>query len=253
MTTRSRVCFSSLMFAALLALAPPAAQADAGSRHHARAWREAPQASLQAQAVAEVAHDTVRITLAAELADASRQVVSDRLAGALAHALEATRDQQLVKVTSGQYRVWPMNDREGQVSNWRGLGELHLESGDFDAASRLAATLGSDMAITSVVFFVSDRERAAQEAALLEQAARAFQDRARALARAMGYEGYRLRSVDLGGSGARFNANMRSMQPQMALMAAADSVPLEGGTETITVSVQGSVWLVRDASARSRQ
>ncbi len=241
----SRFLSSLLLCAGILALVP--AQA-----HGPRASETSPRASLQAQAVAEVAQDTVRITLAAELADASRDTVSETLAATLQRAMARAKAQTTVKVTSGNTRIWPMNDREGRVSDWRGLGEIHLESTDFDAASRLAASLGDGMAITSVSFFVSARQRALEEQALLTQAAEAFQARAQALALALGYDGYRLRSVELGGSGAQFEMAPRAMQAQAIQFKAADSVPLEGGTEMVTVSVQGSVWLLRDDKATPR-
>ena len=43
-----------------------------------------------------------------------------------------------VKASSGNYRVWPSNDKNGKISNWHGRGEIFLESTDFAAASDLA-------------------------------------------------------------------------------------------------------------------
>lgn len=208
-----------------------------GGSHHAK-W---PQATLQAQAQAEVPQDMVRIVLATQLSDSSQQAVAKALTAAINTAMERARGQSDgVTVSSGNFRVWPMNDKDGNISNWRGSGEIVLESDDFDAASGLASQLSDVMAIASVGFFVSPQTRAREEEQLLAQAAAAFRDRAQALAEAMGYSGYSLRSVDLGGSGMRFEAARMMAQPAMM---AADSVALEGGTEVISVSVSGSVFL----------
>lgn len=225
----------------VLASAADAASPVSESREHRNRW---PQASLQAQAQTEVAQDTVRIVLAAEISDTSQQAVAKALTDTVNAAMEkAKADAQGIKVTTGNYRVWPMNDKDGNISNWRGVSQIVLESQDFEATSSLAASLSDLMAISSVNFFVSPRTRALEEQKLLERAARAFRDRALALAQALGYERYALRNIELGGAGVQYEMMARATaQPMM--YAAADSVALEGGTETISVSIHGSVFLL---------
>lgn len=218
--------------------------ADSPSRCHHHRHPSYPQASLQAQAVTEVAHDTVRITLATEISETSQDAVSRALSETLARAMaKAKENAGDVKVSTGNYRIWPMNDKQGQISNWRGRGEIYLESKDFDAASSLAASLEGDMAVAALSFFVSPQRRAAQEESLLVDAAGAFRQRAQALAQAMGYADYRIRSIDLGGTGAVYEA-MPRMAQAAAFKAADAAVPLEPGTESISVTVQGSVFLL---------
>jgi predicted secreted protein len=99
------------------------------------------------------------------------------------------------------------------------------------------------MPIANLAFFVSPKARAAKEAALLEQAAQAFRDRAQALTTAFGYTAYDIKEINLGGSGAQYEAAPRVM----AMAAGAQSkVPLEAGTEMVSVSVQGSIFLRSD-------
>ena len=209
---------------------------------HKNRW---PQATLQAQARAEVDHDTVQILLAAEISDTSQ----DAVAQALTSTVKAAMDRALenagdVKVSSGNYRVWPMNDNDGNISNWRGRSEISLEATDFAAASKLAASLSDLMAVSSVNFSVSPQLQAAEEEKLLTLAAQSFQERAQTLAKALGYADYSLRSVDLGGSGAQYEVASRGMMAQAAMFKASDSVPLEGGTETVSVAIHGSVFLL---------
>lgn len=223
--------------------------ADASSRKDR--W---PQATLQAQARAEVPHDTVHIVLATEVSETSQQIVVQSLNrmtnSAMERALDLAGDQ--VKVRSGNYRVWPMNDKDGTISNWRGRSEITLESSDFSAASDLAAALSDLMAVASIQFSVSPQVRAAKEEDLLAQAADAFRARAQVLAEALGYSGYTLRTVELGGAGVRYEMAQRGAASVPMFGAAADSIALEGGTETISVSVHGSVFLRDEKAERDR-
>ncbi|MFT0850121.1 SIMPL domain-containing protein [Achromobacter sp. F4_2707] len=201
-----------------------------------------PYASLRAEAVREVPRDTVRITLAADIRDSEQAEVATSLSRSADSVMKEVKGKEGIKVYSGNFQVWPMNDKDGRISEWRGRTEIILESTDFEAASKLAAQVSDRMPIVNLDFFVAPQERAKHEAELLQEAATAFRYRAADLAKAFGYESYSIREIQLGGAGA-------SYQPEghrMMAMAAADavaSVPLEGGTENISLSVQGTIFL----------
>ncbi|MDS1142609.1 SIMPL domain-containing protein [Pusillimonas sp. SM2304] len=219
---------------------PAAAQKHGDGPHVKQKW---PQATLQAEANAEIAQDTVKITLAAELTEASQTAVADALTKVLQDTMKQAKDgakgNAAIKVTSGNYRIWPMNDKDGKITNWRGRAEIFLESSDFAAASELAASVSDRMPVANLGFSVSPQARAKQEEALLAKAAQAFRDRAQALTDAFGFAGYSIKEINLGGSGARYEAAPR----MMAMAADKASVPLEGGTEMVSVSVNGSIFL----------
>lgn len=240
---RKRLLAAIMGAAALAASYSAAAQVPPGTDSHKRfAHHEIwPQASLQAEAAAELAHDTVRITLASEVSESSQAAVAAALAKVMDKVMAQAKGHQGIKVSTGNYNIWPMNDKDGQISNWRGRGEILLQSDDFTAASELAAKFADQMPIANLSFSVSPEARAKQEEALLESAAQAFRDRAQALASAFGYTGYEIKEINLGGAGTRFEAAPRAMM--MAKAADASAVPLEGGTERITVTVRGSIFL----------
>lgn len=258
-TENKKFSGSIVLFAAALMAAPLAAETvphgtASGAAHASFKYKSKwPQATLQAQAQTEVAQDTVHIVLATEIEHASQQDVAQ----ALTRAVKAAMDRALenaddtIKVTSGNYRVRPVNDKDGKISNWRGRGEIALESTDFAAASELAASLSDLMAVASIRFSVSPRMRAAEEQKLLDQAAKAFGSRAQTLAEALGYAGYSLRSIELGGAGVHYEMAARGAAPA-AMYAMADSIPLEGGTETVSVSVHGSVFLLDEKAVQAR-
>lgn len=215
------------------------AQPQPSGEYHGQRSK-APQAKLQAQASIEVPQDTVRIVLAAEVAGKTQTDVSQRLNSVVNDTLAQAKSETRVTARSGAYRVWPMNDQQGRISNWRGRAEIVIESTDFSVASGLAGALSDRMPVSGLNFYLSDKERAKHEAQLLEQAADAFSQRALAVARSFGFEAYDIREVSVGGSGARFES-----APRMMSMAADKSapVPIEAGTEQVTVSVSGSVFL----------
>jgi predicted secreted protein len=225
------------MLASSLSLAAQGgAPQDADHKHRQEKW---PQATLRAEASEEVARDTVKITLAAEISDATQVAVAKALTAALDSVMKQAKGTPNVKATTGNYHVWPMNDQNGKISNWRGRGEILLESRDFGAASELAAALSDRMPIAGIFFSVSPEVRAEKEAALLTRAAKAFQTRAQEVATAFGFAGYSIRTVDLSGAGAEYQP-----APRMMSMAADKAgVPLEGGTERVTVSMRGSIFL----------
>lgn len=257
--TKHKIFSGAVVLAATGMLAAPVWAHPPGTHHHhsgaydhSSRHSKWPQATLQAQARTEVAHDTVHIALATEIADQTQEAVARKLSAAVKAATErALKDAgDNIKVRSGDFRVWPMNDKDGNISNWRGRGEIRLESTEFGAASELAALLADLMVVSSIHFSVSPQARALEEQKLLEQAAQAFRERAQALAEALGYTGYALRSVDLGGAGVQYETAARGFAAPAMLKA--DSIPLEGGTETVSVSINGSVFL-RDEKAETGQ
>lgn len=230
----SRAVVGATMVAALLM---GAAQAETGPTTNTKF----PYASLRAEAVTEVARDTVRITLAAEVRDSEQAEVAASLSRTVDSVMQQLKGQDGVKIYSGNFQVWPMNDRDGRISDWRGRAEIVLESMDFELASKLAAEVADRMPIANLDFSVAPKERARYEAELLEEAAAAFQERAAAMAKAFGFDSYTIREVRLGGAGASYQPEARRM---MAMAAdASGGIALEGGTERISLAVEGTIFL----------
>jgi len=233
--------------AALLALAPQFAYAegvDAASEPR-KAKPGLPLASLNAQVFETVAQDTVTIVLATQVSEAQQEAATRKLTETLDSVMKDAKAQQKVQARSGDYRVWPHTDKNGAITNWRGTAEVVLESSDFTAASKLAAQLSNRMPIAGMNFSVSKALRAEREQALLADAAKAFQARAQAVAESFGFASYRIKNVEVGGSG-----YAPQPMPRMAMASSSYSaksaadVPVEPGTETISLSMQGSVFLL---------
>ncbi|MGB3276478.1 MAG: SIMPL domain-containing protein [Castellaniella sp.] len=228
-----------LLVGSLLALSVLALPALAHEAHEPAE----PRASLSAEASSEVGQDTVEITLAAELSGKSQTQVAETLNQRLDSVMKQAKGHEGIEARSGSYRIWPTTDRDGKIAEWRGQAEILLESRDFPAVSKLAASLGDRMPIAGLAFSVSRERRAAEEQKLLGQAVEAFKARAQALTQALGFADYRFRTVDLGGQGAMPYAPAPRMM-MSAMAAEKTAAPVEGGRERISVSVQGTIVLL---------
>lgn len=229
----SRLAGGALTLAMIVALPAQA---------HDQPKPRAPQATLNAQASVVVPQDTVRVSLVTELSADSQTDVAQALNKVLDSVMKDAKAQSVVQVRSGAYRIWPITDRETKVTQWWGHGEIILTSTDVAAAAELAGKLDDRMPIGGMTFSVSPERRAEAEQNLLDQAVDAFKARAQALTQALGFDSFAYRTIELGGDGGQVSPMPRMMMSAMA----ADKVaaPMEVGTETITVSVHGTILLL---------
>ncbi|SOZ13992.1 conserved hypothetical protein, DUF541; putative exported protein [Cupriavidus taiwanensis] len=201
--------------------------------------------SLTAQAVTEVPTDIVHLTLAAEQEGAEPAAISSGLSSRTQAVITQARRVQGVTAESGGFTIHPSTDRNGRISTWRGRSEVILKSRDFAAVSRLAGELASQMQVQNIAFSLSREAREAAEAKLAEQAIASFRSKAQATTRLFGYGSYTIREVSVNETG------MVPPVPRMygaakAMMAdAAVPVPVEGGKTQVTVSVNGSVQMLK--------
>jgi len=200
--------------------------------------------SLDAQASAEIPQDVIHITLFFEQQAGDAAQLSDLLNQRTAQTLRDANasEHASVNLHTGQLSVSPSTDRDGKISAWRGRSELVLESHDFAAAAKLAGRLNNDMQVSNVNFSLSPEAQRAEQAKLSGEAIASFRQQAQAAAQAFGYSSYVVREVNL----ARNNNNMpRPMMMMSARMAPgsapAESIPVEAGNETVTVTVSGSI------------
>lgn len=206
---------------------------------------KSPVLHLEAQAYTEIDQDTVIITLQATHQSSEQSVVTQALAQTVAAVLDEVKTQDVVKVSSGHYSVRPQHDKEGRITAWIGQSQLLFESTDMKAASELAAKYQEKMPVSNVAFTVSKAARNQAEKALMSEAAQAFQERAQEMALALGYEHFAIKELHLGGSGAVYRAP-KSYRTEMMMAAApaADSLPIHQGTEEVSLSLNGSIYLL---------
>jgi predicted secreted protein len=231
-----------LLAATLLGTSALAASAQGMSGH---AEVPAGVLSLSAQAVTEVPTDVVHLTLAAEQEGAEPGTISSALSTRTQAVINQAKRTPGVQAESGGFTIRPSTDRNGRISTWRGRSEVILQSRDFAAASKLAGDLANQMQVQGIAFSLSREARQAAEGKLTEQAVSAFRDKAQATSMLFGYSSYTIREVNVNESGV-VPPMPRMYGAAKAMMAdAAAPVPVEGGKTQVTVSVNGSVQMLK--------
>jgi predicted secreted protein len=202
--------------------------------------------SLSAQASADVPQDVVEITLFYEQQAQDAASLTDALNKRADAVLRQAKGAAGVTARTGSFSIYPTTDRDGRISAWRGRTEVVLKSHDFAAASRLAGELNSTMQVGNVTFSLSPEAQRKAAEKLTSDAIASFREQAESSAHAFGYNGFTIREVKVGHGGVIPPHPMFAMRA-MAGQApqAAEPLPLEGGTSTVTIDVSGTVQMTR--------
>jgi predicted secreted protein len=200
--------------------------------------------TLEASATADVPTDTLTVTLFTEEQGPDPGALATRVNARLEEALARAKKEPKIEAHSGSYQTTPVYDRANQITGWRTRAEIVLESRDFKAVSSLAGALQPALKLASMQFSLSRQAREAADASLLKDALAKFQERAGAIAKGLGFPGYQLGQINVRNEGPnRPQPVMYRMQAASAEGAGAPPVPAEGGKNSVTVFVSGSVVL----------
>jgi predicted secreted protein len=199
------------------------------------------QVDLQVDVSREVQNDLMTATLVAEANDPSAAQVASQLNKLTADALKTAAEFKTIKTRSGFTNTFPVYDRNGKLTGWRGRSEVRLESKDVTAMSTLIGRLQSTMQLGGVQFTVSPEVRRQVQNELLTEAVAAFRDRADIATKALGGRSYKIRRVSLNTGG--FVPGPRPMMAERAVGASATVPPpsFEGGTSMVQVNANGTV------------
>jgi predicted secreted protein len=199
---------------------------------------------LQTSGSVEVQQDLLQMRLTTAKDGTDPAAVQSQLTTALDAALaEARKGAQPEKmdVHTGNFAIFPRNNRDGRITGWTGTAELVLEGRDFARITQTASHIQT-MTLGGVSFGLSREQRARVEGEAQAKAIESFKSRATDLAKAFGFSGYTLREVAVNTSDPGFMPRMRMMASESSVPAAAP-VPVEPGRSTVTVTVSGSVQL----------
>jgi len=199
---------------------------------------------LQTSGTVEVQQDLLQMTLSTSRDGADPAAVQAQLRStleaALAEAKKAAQPQQL-DVRTGNFSIYPRNNRDGRISGWMGTAELILEGRDFSRISQAAGRI-QGMTLAGVSFGLSREQRTRVEGEAQAQAIDRFKAKAAELAKSFGFGGYTLREVAVNTNEPGFSPRMRMMAAD-AKVSSSEAVPVEPGKAAVTVTVSGSVQL----------
>ena len=200
--------------------------------------------SFRVEAGREVQNDRVSALLQAHAEGRDTAKLADEINDAMRWALQQVKGEKDVTSQSGNYRTYPVYD-DRKIAGWRAAQELHLESHDVPALTRLLGTLQARLQMQSMQFSVSPVTRDAVEDELIAEALAAFGKRASLIAESLKAGGYELLDVSINSVGQPPVMPMR-MQAAGRVSAASVAPPaVEQGSSRISVQVNGSIRLLR--------
>jgi predicted secreted protein len=203
------------------------------------------RASFSVTATAEVENDTLVAVLAVQRDGSSTRRLSAEVNQAMTWALGKAREVAAVKAQTLDYQTSPLYQK-GTITGWRVSQSLRLESRDAAALSELIGALQEQLTLQSVGYEVSRERRRQIEEKLVTEGIAGFQARARLVADGMKRQGYRLVQMDVGTNDQPVPIVPRAMRMAAAEMQAAPPPAFEAGTQTLSVTVSGTVELTPD-------
>jgi len=223
----------------VLALATPLVHADPPV--------VANQLSLSAAATAEVTNDVLVITFSTQREGADPAALQAHLThalnAALAEARKAARPGQ-VDISTGNFSVQPRYTGKDEPMKWQGVVELRAEGRDFEALAQLVGRIRT-LSVAQVGYRLSREAREKVESEVSTQAIARFRSQAEAHAKAFGFTGVTLRAVEVNTSASSGPPMPRFRAASAEMAMAAAPLPVQAGTSEVSVTVSGSVQMLK--------
>ena len=201
--------------------------------------------ALSSSASAEVAKDTMSVTLSTTRegpdANAVQTGLKQALDAALVEAKRVAKPGQ-VDVQTGNFSLYPRYSNKGVLSGWQGTAELIVEGRDMPAIGQLVGKI-STLTIARVAYNLSREVREKSEGEVAAQAIARYRAKAAEYAKQFGYAGYTIREVNVNANEAPPGGPIPMMRARAMSAQADEPLPVEAGKATVAVTVNGTVQL----------
>jgi len=201
-----------------------------------------PRVQFDASASQLAENDSMRATLFVEVQNSTPNGASAQVTQAANEALKVLQQDANLRVRTGAYRTYPVSEK-GSIKAWRARSELIIESDKIDRVSAAIEAVSGSMQLASVEFFPSDSTRKQVEDALIDQAIRAFLDKARRIAKSFGAERFELCEASV--TNLADGPPPRPMMRAMAADPVAAAPEFGSGTTRLSVTVTGTILIRR--------
>ncbi len=199
---------------------------------------------LNASASTEVTKDllTVAFSVTREGQDAAavQSQLKQALDAALAEAKKAARPGQL-EVQTGNFSLYPRYAPKGGINGWQGSAELIVEGRDMPAIGQLTGKV-TTMTIARIGYGISRELREKVEGDVAAQAIARYRAKAAEVAKQFGYAGYAIREVHVN-TELPMGGPLPILRAKAMSASADESLPIEAGKGTVTVTVSGTIQL----------
>jgi predicted secreted protein len=200
------------------------------------------QVDLSANAVREIENDELVAVVYAQAQSQRQAEAANTVNEDLRWALELAESTRGVEAQTLQYSSYPVYGNNQRIVGWQARQSLRLESRDADRLSELLGELQERVAIESVNYQVSRDAREAADDELIREALQSFNARAELVTEELGRSGYRIVRININaGGGGVTPVAYRTMA--MRADAEVAQPALDAGTQTISVSVSGTIEL----------
>ncbi len=201
--------------------------------------------SLNSSATVQVPNDwmTVEFTTTKEGPDASsvQAALKEALAGTLALAKQVAKPDGHVEVQGGGFSLQPRYNSKGLINGWTGTTSLVVQGRDMGTIAELAGRIQA-MTVGSLDYSVSREAREKVEGEVAAQAIARFRAKAADYAKAFGYATFTVREANVNIDNGQPTPRPFMMRAKIA-SSVSDALPVEAGSGSLTVNVNGSVQL----------
>ena len=214
----------------------------------ASAAAEAPPSgvvSLVSGATVEVPKDWMSVTLSVTRdgpeANAVQTALKQALDAALTEARKVAKPGQ-IEVQTGNFSMYPRYAKANTISGWQGSTELVIEGRDMLSIGQLVGRINS-LTVARVGYGLSREQREKVEGDVATQAIARFRVKAADYAKQFGYATYTIREVNVSTEQRVGVQPVQNLRMQSMSAASDESLPVEAGKASVTVSVNGSVQM----------
>ncbi|QJC56047.1 hypothetical protein HC248_01331 [Polaromonas vacuolata] len=201
-------------------------------------------AKFSATSTVEVQQDLLTIVMNTAREGLDAEVVQAQLKQALNSALKIAKSAVVggqMEVSTGSFSLYPRYSKEGKINGWQGTVELLLEGRDF---SLITATSGKIQTLTigNISFSLSREQRLRVESDAQAAAIAGFRTKAEQVSKSFGFNTYTLREISVNANNQGSNSPQR-MTAMAVSSSPSESVPVEAGKSTVSVTASGSVQM----------
>ena len=196
---------------------------------------------LSATATMQVANDTLSAQLYAQREGSNLAQLANDVNRSINQAVERVKQVEGVTLQTQGYQTYPVHQQQ-RLTGWRVRQSIRLESQDGAKLSQLLSELQSELALESLQYSISPKQRETAEEQLVGEAISAFQRRAALVTKQLGHQDYRLVEMHINASGDT-GQPVRLRAGVMAMESAVAPPSLEAGSQTLRVDVNGTIEL----------
>ncbi len=195
---------------------------------------------LSASAQTQVENDTVIAVLYAQEDGSDAAQLADLVNRRINEAVARVKQHEGIKLQTSGYNTSPVYHKD-KITGWRVRQNIRLETRDMPLMSELIGELQKTLNLQDISFSVSPELKNITDDQLIAEALQVFELRAKNIVRQLRRKNYKIVDIDIGTSPGLYPRR----QYEAAMMSVAKAAPpsIEGGEQTLRVTVSGQIEL----------